>query len=74
MTIATTGLDVIDETRAFNEKLAQTLAMADRWRAAGNEATLEVVAEAVHGFTAFPITVARRELASRHEFVAAALA
>ncbi|HEX3780711.1 MAG TPA: alpha/beta hydrolase [Pseudonocardiaceae bacterium] len=54
--------------------LDDTLFMAQRWRAAGNEAIVEVVAEAVHGFTAFPITVARRELDRQHEYLAAAMA
>ncbi|KIZ15272.1 alpha/beta hydrolase [Streptomyces natalensis] len=54
--------------------LDDTLFMAARWRAAGNEAELDVVAEAVHGFTSFPLTVAERELARQHSFVAAAVA
>lgn len=41
-----------------------------RWRAAGNPCELEVVAEAVHGFTAFPITVGTRELAAQHAYLA----
>lgn len=50
-----------------------TLFMTQRWRAAGNRATLDVVAEAVHGFTAFPLQVAVREQFRLHEFVARAL-
>lgn len=46
-----------------------TLFMAARWQAAGNAAELEVVAEAVHGFTAFPIGVGRTELARQQAFV-----
>lgn len=41
--------------------LDDTLFMAARWRAAGNTAALEVVAEAPHGFTLFPIAIAERE-------------
>ena len=41
--------------------LDDTLFMAARWRAAGNAAELEVVDEAVHGFTQFPLTIAERE-------------
>lgn len=54
--------------------LDDTLFMAARWQAAGNAAVLEVVAEAMHGFTAFPITVAERELAQQQKFVASAIA
>jgi acetyl esterase/lipase len=50
--------------------LDDTLFMAARWQAAGNDTTLEVVAEAVHGFTAFPITVGTRELARQHDYLA----
>lgn len=50
-----------------------TLFMAARWRAAGNEAALDVVAEAPHGFTAFPIKVAAREQFRLQEFVARAV-
>lgn len=53
--------------------LDDTLFMAQRWRAAGNEATLDVVAEAPHQFTAFPLTVATREQFRLHEFVARSL-
>ena len=53
--------------------LDDTLFMAARWSAAGNDATLEVVAEAPHGFTGFPITVAERELIRQYEFVAEAI-
>ncbi|WP_344023112.1 alpha/beta hydrolase [Streptomyces luteireticuli] len=50
--------------------LDDTTFMAARWGAAGNETDLEVVAEAVHGFTMFPIKVAERELERGREFVA----
>jgi len=54
--------------------LDDSLFMAARWRAAGNEAELEVVAEAVHGFVSFPITVAEREMAAQAGFIADAVA
>jgi acetyl esterase len=53
--------------------LDDTLFMADRWRSAGNVAALDVVAEAAHGFTAFPLKVAMREQFRMHEFVARAM-
>ncbi|MGE5292385.1 MAG: alpha/beta hydrolase [Micromonosporaceae bacterium] len=46
--------------------------MAARWRAAGSPAQLEIVAEAVHGFTLFPITIAQRELERQYAFLNAA--
>jgi acetyl esterase len=39
--------------------LDDSLFMAARWQAAGNEAELRVYEEAVHGFNAFPIAVAK---------------
>jgi acetyl esterase/lipase len=51
--------------------LDDTLFMSARWRAAGNACELEVVAEAVHGFTAFPLTVATRELAAQNAYLSA---
>ena len=39
--------------------LDDSLFMEARWRAAGNRAELHLVAEAVHGFTAFPVEAAR---------------
>lgn len=54
--------------------LDDTLFMEARWRAAGNETELEVVAEAPHGFVGFPLTVAERELARQREYVARAIA
>jgi acetyl esterase/lipase len=54
--------------------LDDTLFMASRWEAAGNEAVLEVVAEAAHGFVQFPLKVAERELAAQEEYIAKAVA
>jgi acetyl esterase/lipase len=54
--------------------LDDTLFMEARWRAAGNETSLEVVAEAAHGFVSFPLTVAERELAAQAEYLAKAVA
>jgi acetyl esterase len=54
--------------------LDDTLFMAARWEAAGNEAVLEVVAEAAHGFVQFPLKVAERELAAQEEYIAKAVA
>ncbi|MCP2328317.1 acetyl esterase/lipase [Hamadaea flava] len=53
--------------------LDDTLFMAARWAAAGNRTELEVIAEAWHGFTLQPTTVARRELAAQDEFVRTAV-
>ena len=39
--------------------LDDTLFMSERWTSAGNEADVAVYPEAIHGFTAFPIGVAR---------------
>jgi acetyl esterase len=50
--------------------LDDTLFMAARWEAAGNTTSLEVVAEAAHGFIQFPLEVAERELTAQEEFVA----
>jgi hypothetical protein len=48
--------------------------MAARWRAAGNETDLEVVAEAAHGFLGRPITVAGRERAAQAAYLSRAVA
>lgn len=48
------------------------LFMAARWRAAGSPVRLEIVAETIHGFTLFPITIARRELDQHCAFLNAA--
>jgi acetyl esterase len=50
--------------------LDDTLFMAQRWHAAGGEASLEVVAEAAHGFPQYPLEVSQRELMRQEEFVA----
>ncbi len=49
--------------------LDDTLFMAQRWHAAGNEASLEVVAEAAHGFPQHPTEVGRREMLHQEEFL-----
>ncbi len=54
--------------------LDDSLFMAARWRRAGNDAHLRVYAEAVHGFTAFPIGVAQQCLADQYAFLRAAVA
>jgi acetyl esterase/lipase len=54
--------------------LDDTLFMEARWRAAGNATTLEVVAEASHGFSQYPLTIAERELAAQGEYLAKAVA
>jgi acetyl esterase len=56
-----------------DHSLDDALFMSARWRAAGSPAELEVVEEAVHGFTMFPITVARRELELQQVFLAGAV-
>jgi len=48
--------------------LDDTLFMEARWRAAGNETTLSIVPEAVHGFLAFEIEIARRSHEQQHAF------
>jgi acetyl esterase/lipase len=53
--------------------LDDSLFMAARWRSAGIPAVLDVVAEAVHGFIAFPIAAGQRELARAGAYVAAAV-
>jgi acetyl esterase/lipase len=47
-----------------------SLFMAMRWRAAGNETALAVYPESVHGFTVFPTAMARAANARIAEFVA----
>ncbi|WP_242909813.1 alpha/beta hydrolase [Actinomadura terrae] len=54
--------------------LDDSLFMAARWRAAGNATELEVVAEAMHGFASFPLTVARRERGRQADYLARAVA
>ena len=48
-----------------------SLFMALRWRAAGNEAELAVYPESVHGFTVFPTAMARAAHERIHGWVAA---
>jgi acetyl esterase/lipase len=54
--------------------LDDTLFMAARWRAAGNTADLEVIAEAVHGFPAFPLAVAAQQRTAQIGYLATAVA
>jgi acetyl esterase len=54
--------------------LDDSLFMSARWRAAGNEAELRVWPECIHGFLAFPITVARLAHEAQFEFLRDALA
>ena len=51
--------------------LDDSLFMAARWEAAGNESRLLVYPEAVHGFTAFPIQVAEQANQARIDFLSA---
>lgn len=53
--------------------LDDSLFMASRWRAAGNDAVLRVVSDAVHGFTAFPLVIAREANEASIAFVANAI-
>lgn len=53
--------------------LDDSLFMAARWRAAGNEAQLHVYPEAAHGFPSFPIEIARIARARMAAFVASRL-
>jgi acetyl esterase/lipase len=49
--------------------LDDSLFMAERWRAAGNQAEVEVYPEAVHGFNQFPIALARKANARQFAFL-----
>lgn len=49
--------------------LDDSLFMAARWRAAGNDADLAVFPESIHGFTAFPGALAARAQAMQIAFV-----
>jgi acetyl esterase len=49
--------------------LDDSLFMAARWKAAGNEAELQVWPESVHGFTAFQLALARAALDAQYEFL-----
>ncbi len=53
--------------------LDDSLFMAARWCAAGASAELRVWPEAIHGFTAFPLAVAREANRVQNEFLAAAV-
>ena len=54
--------------------LDDSLFMAARWQAAGNEAELQVWPESIHGFTAFPLALARAALEGQFEFLRARVA
>lgn len=47
-----------------------SLFMSMRWHAAGNDATLSVYPESIHGFVALPTGLARMSIAEQIEFVA----
>jgi acetyl esterase/lipase len=49
--------------------LDDTLFMSERWRSAGNQAEVAVYPEAIHGFTAYPIGVARAANARQARFL-----
>ena len=49
--------------------LDDSLFMAERWEAAGNESRLLVYPEAVHGFTLFPMQVAEQANKAQADFV-----
>jgi acetyl esterase/lipase len=50
-----------------------SLFMAERWRAAGNQVEVAVYPEGVHGFNAFPTGLARKANARQFEFLRSAL-
>jgi acetyl esterase len=49
--------------------LDDSLFMAARWEAAGNETELRVWPESAHGFTAFPLALSRAALEAQYEFL-----
>jgi acetyl esterase len=49
--------------------LDDSLFMSARWRAAGNDAELRVWPECIHGFLAFPITLARMAHEAQYDFL-----
>lgn len=49
--------------------LDDSLFMAARWQSAGNRAELRVWPESLHGFTAFPIALARAASDAQHAFL-----
>jgi acetyl esterase len=53
--------------------LDDSLFMAARWRAAGNEAELDIWPESAHGFTAFPLALAQAANDAQYDFLRAAL-
>jgi acetyl esterase/lipase len=53
--------------------LDDSLFMAARWRAAGNEAELRVWPEVGHGFGAYPLTISRHAAEAQWAFLSAAL-
>jgi acetyl esterase len=53
--------------------LDDSVAMAARWEAAGNEAVLTVWPESVHGFNVFPLALARAANEAQYEFLRAAV-
>jgi acetyl esterase/lipase len=53
--------------------LDDTLFMAARWEAAGNETDLRVYADGIHVFNAFPIGIALAANMAQVEFLRAAL-
>ncbi len=53
--------------------LDDSLFMAARWRAAGAQTELRVWPESIHGFTAFPLAIARAANASQEAFLRAAV-
>jgi acetyl esterase len=53
--------------------LDDTLFMSERWLAAGNQAEVAVYPEAVHGFNAFPIGLARAANSRQARFLSEAL-
>ncbi|MDQ3107582.1 MAG: alpha/beta hydrolase [Actinomycetota bacterium] len=59
---------------ALDPLLDDSLLMSARWRHAGNDATLRVYPEAVHGFNAFPIGVSALANQAMWSFVAEAVA
>lgn len=51
-----------------------SLFMSARWRAAGNDAELQVWPESIHGFNAFPLRLAKHANAAQYDFLRSALA
>ena len=49
--------------------LDDSLFMAARWRAAGNEASLSLWEDGVHAYTAFPLEIARRSRVEQAAFI-----